>query len=108
MNEQVRKSGMPMPVIATLVLAFIFIFPRLIVAWLGEASPWTCYLYQYGLGLVTFVIGIVLIRKTGACQMGRGRDTYWFKWLIAGFLIFAITHAVWIVLATEMPVKGGM
>ncbi len=89
-------------------LAFIYGFPRLIIAWLGEESPWTSYLYQYGFGLVVFLIGIRLIINTGACRPGRGRDTFWFRILLAGFVLYAVTHAIWIILALRIPVKGGM
>ena len=89
------------------VLAFIFLYPRLLIHQFGEANPWTSYLYQYGFGLVFFLIGIWLILKQGACQLGRGRDSFWFGVLIAGFLFFAIGHAVWIVLALKVPYLGG-
>ena len=108
MNEKVRKNGRLVPIITVLVLLISFVYPRLLISWLGTANPWTCYLYQYGLGLVTFGVGILLILKTGACQLGRGRDSYWFKWLIAGMIIFMLVHAIWIVFALSYPVKGGM
>ncbi len=108
MNEKTSKNKLLVPVISVLTLLFIFFYPRLIISWLGAASPWASYLYQYGLGFVVFIIGIMLILKTGACIPGRGRDGFWFKWLIAGFIIFASTHAIWIVIAQSMPVKGGM
>jgi len=79
MNVETKKST-SVPLIAIIVLAIVFFFPRLILSWMGPANPWTCYLYQYGLGAVVFSIGIFLILKTGACQLGRGHDSYWFKW----------------------------
>lgn len=90
-----------------LVLAFIYIYPRVLIANLGEANPWTSYFYQYGFGLVFFLIGIWLILKQGACRLGRGHDSFWFGVLILGFLFFAIGHAVWIVLALKVPYLGG-
>ena len=88
------------------VLAFVFAYPRLLVILLGESSPWTSYLYQYGFGLVFFLSGILLILKTGACKFGRGHDNFWFGVLIAGFLVFAVGHAVWIWAALNMPYLG--
>ena len=95
-------------VLTLVLLAFIYIYPRLIIGWLGEASPWTSYLYQYGFGLVFFLMGIYLIFKSGACQLGRGHDTFWFGILIAGFVLFAGVHAIWIVAALAIPYAGGL
>lgn len=95
----------PLVIIAAL-LAVVFTYPRLIVSWLGEDNPWTSYLYLYGLGLIVFVIGITLILRTGACQLGRGRDSGWFKVLIGGYIFFATLHAVWIIAAQQIPFLG--
>jgi hypothetical protein len=103
-----EKKGFPTLLLVIAVLVFVFVFPRILIAWLGPGSPWTSYLYQYGLGSVTFLIGISLIKRTGAYKKGRGHDDFWFKWLIAGFFIFAVLHAVWILLAVSIPVKGGV
>ena len=108
MAESRKKSGIPMPIIIVVILLFIFIFPRILIAILGPGDPWTSYLYQYGFGALTFIIGIILIRKSGSCILGRGHDTLWFKWIIVGFFIFAILHAGWILLALYLPVKGGV
>ncbi|MBU1694659.1 MAG: hypothetical protein KKC51_11940 [Verrucomicrobia bacterium] len=89
------------------VLAFIYAFPRAIIRWLGESNPWTPYFYLYGLGLVTFLIGLRIILRARACQPGRGRDTFWFGVLLAGFIFFAVLHAAWILAALYFPFKGG-
>ena len=103
-----KRKGLPVWITAILVLVFVFVFPRLLIHYIGAGSPWTSYLYQYGLGAVTFIIGINLIRKSGSCQPGRGRDSLWFRWIIIGFFLFAIVHLVWIILAISIPVKGGV
>ena len=89
-----------------LSLLFVFFYPRLIIGMLGKSDPWTSYLYQYGLGLVVFLIGLMLVVKTGALKFGRGHDSFWFKWMIAGFIIYSSVHAIWIVLALTLPFKG--
>jgi hypothetical protein len=89
------------------LLVFIFAYPRIIIAWLGEANPWTSYLYQYGFGLVFFLMGIYLILKSGACQPGRGHDSFWLGVLFAGFVFFAGAHALWIVASLNIPYLGG-
>lgn len=108
MIEKTYKNKLLLPTITIVSLAIIFFYPRLIISLLGPADPWTSYLYQYGLGLLVFSIGITLILKTKACVLGRGKDSFWFKWLIGGFICFAIMHAIWIYLSLSMPVKGGM
>jgi hypothetical protein len=97
-------------VIATIIgsLVFIYVYPRALVNWLGESNAWTSYLYLYGFGLWFFSLGIWLILSTGACQFGRGRDSFWFKVLIGGFIYFALLHAGWIVAALTVPFKGAV
>ena len=107
--ENIKKKNSSLKVIIILaILVFIFVFPRILISTLGAGSPWTSYLYQYGLGAVTFLIGINLILKSGSCQLDRKRDRFWFKWIITGFFLFAIVHLVWILLALYIPVKGGV
>jgi hypothetical protein len=89
------------------LLITIYTYPRLIIGWLGEANPWTSYLYQYGFGLVFFLMGIYLILRSGACKPGRGRDSFWLGVLFAGFIFFAAGHALWIVAAQSIPYLGG-
>lgn len=93
--------------LTAVLLLFIYTWPRLIISWLGEANPWTSYLYQYGFGLVFFMMGIYIILRSGACQPGRGRDSFWLGVLFAGFIFFAGGHALWIVASLNMPYLGG-
>ena len=93
-------------IITLVVLAFIFSYPRLIIAWLGESNPWTSYLYLYGFGAGFFLIGIFLILRTGACKLDRGHDRLWFWVLMLGFLFFATLHAVWIIASLNLPYAG--
>lgn len=90
------------------MLAFFYFFPRIIVHAFGEASPWTSYLYLYGNGLIVFLVGLWLILRSGACQFGRGHDTRWFIVLMAGFVYYAAIHAIWILAALYVPVKGAL
>ena len=113
-NTVLAMNNLPSPrsllvgtALTVVILAFTFIYPRLIIGWLGEANPWTSYLYLYGFGLVFFLIGIWVILKSGACKPGRGRDSFWLGVLFAGFILFASLHAVWIVASLNMPYLGG-
>ena len=93
--------------LTAVLLAVIYSYPRWIISKLGESSPWTSYLYQYGFGLVFFLMGIYLILKSGACKLGRGRDSFWLKVLFGGFIFFASAHALWIMASLNIPYLGG-
>jgi len=95
------------PILSAGVLVFVFVFPRAVIRWLGVSNPWTPYLYLYGLGLVTFLIGLRVILKSRACQPGRGRDSFWLGVLLVGYAFFALMHAAWILAALYLPFKGG-
>lgn len=88
------------------VLIFVFFYPRFLIQWLGEANPWTSYLYQYTFGLLFFGIGMLLILRTRACIPGRGRDSLWLKILVGGFVFFAAFHAWWVYMSIHWPIKG--
>ena len=89
-----------------LVAIFTFVYPRLLISWLGEANPWTSYLYQYTFGLIFFGLGILMVLRTKACVPGRGRDSKWLKILIGGFIFFASFHGLWVYMSIVWPVKG--
>ncbi len=93
-------------VTAVAAVLFVFFYPRLIVHFLDEGNPWASYLYQYGMGLVVFIIGLLVILRSGACRPGRGRDGFWLGVLLAGFIFFAVLHAVWIITALKIPFRG--
>lgn len=90
-----------------ILLAVIYSYPRWIIAKLGESNPWTSYLYQYGFGLIFFLIGIVVILRAGSCKPGRGRDSFWLGVLFAGFIFFVSAHALWIYASLNIPYLGG-
>ena len=100
------KAMVKFLIVGTLCVALAYFFPRFLVSCLGEANPWTSYFYLYGFGVVFFGVGIYIALKSGACQLGRGRDSFWFKFLICGYLGFASLHATWIQLALSFPFLG--
>lgn len=89
------------------VVAFSFFFPRFLINTLGPANPWTNYFYLYGFGIIYTGSGLLLALKTGACNLTRQRDRFWFKITVGGFFYFAAIHAVWIYLALSIPYLGG-
>ena len=56
---------------------------------------WWPYLYQYGVGLVIFVIGLALILGYKACNLSRQRDRFWLGVLLFGFCWYAGIHLIW-------------
>lgn len=106
-NVPPLKSLMIGSVLILILLGIIYSYPRWIIGWLGEANPWTSYLYQYGFGLIFFLVGIYVILKAGACRPGRGRDSFWLGVLFSGFVFFAVAHALWIVASLSIPYLGG-
>lgn len=94
------------PIVITCILAFIFVYPRLLLSQWEPDNPWLNYLYQYGFGLIVFVLGLWIVLSQGSLKRLRGRDSRWLKIMIGGFLVYASVHAVWILLAVSMPFKG--
>ena len=90
-----------------LFLVFAFFFPRFLIQTLGASNPWTNYLYLYGFGFIYSGSGVLLVLKTGACNLDRPQDNFWFKMVIGGFVYLAILHAVWIYLSLSIPYLGG-
>ena len=106
--EQKKSFNFIVPILIIFTFFFVYYFPRFLIGQFGEASPWTSYFYLYGFGGYFFGIGLLLILKTGACKLGRARDTKWFTILCSGFLTLVTLHAVWIYLAISIPVKSGV
>lgn len=94
-------------IILPLFLAIAYYYPRLLNNTLGADNPWTSYFYLYGFGVLYTGSGVVLALKSGACNLSRPHDRFWFKMIILGFLYFATLHGVWIYLAQSIPYLGG-
>ena len=70
---------------------------------LAIAEHWLTYLYQFGVGGFFFLAGLVLILKTGACDLKIAADRIWFRALVIGFLGLAAAYALWIYLSITTP-----
>ena len=102
------KTSILVPFLIIFSLVFIYFYPRFLIAELGEANPWTSFLYLYGFGGLFFAVGLLLITRSGACVFGRGQDSKWFTILCTGFITLMSVHAIWIYLAISIPVKSGV
>ncbi len=74
----------------------------------GIPEYWWPYLYQYGVGLIIFGIGLWVILHYRSCNLKRKQDRFWFGVLIFGFLWYAGIHLAWYLAAIYvMPANGG-
>ena len=56
---------------------------------------WWPYIYQYGVGMIIFVIGLILILRYKSCNLSRQQDRLWFGVLLFGFFWYAGIHLLW-------------
>ncbi len=56
---------------------------------------WWPYLYQYSVGTVIFVIGLVVILRARSCVLSRRQDRFWFAVLLLGYAWYAGGHYLW-------------
>jgi hypothetical protein len=70
---------------------------------LGLPNHWLTYLYQFGVGGVFFIAGLLVILKTGACDLKIRADRIWFSALIIGYLGLVTVFALWILAAVKTP-----
>lgn len=57
------------------------------------SHSWLPYIYQYGLGAVIFVVGLVITLKSGSFDIKRKVHRRWLGVLIFGFIWYATLHA---------------
>lgn len=69
---------------------------------------WWPFLYQYGVGLVIFAVGLLIILRHRACNLARQQDRFWLGVLLFGFCWYAGIHLLWYLAALYvMPAAGG-
>lgn len=56
-------------------------------------QTWLPFIYLYGVGGILFLIGLIVIRKSGAINLKLKRHRYWYRVLIFGYLYFVAMHA---------------
>jgi len=62
-------------------------------------STWLPYLYLYGVGGLFFLIGMIIIRKSGALDWSKKTHRRWYKILLFGFFYFTLIHGILIIAA---------
>lgn len=69
---------------------------------------WWPLLYQYGVGGLIFVLGLIIILRSGACRLDRPQDRRWLAVLLAGFIWYVLIHTGWYWLALNVyPYQEG-
>ena len=62
-------------------------------------NSWLPFIYLYGVGGFFFLVGMIIIRKSGAINLGIKRHRYWYRVLIFGYFYFVAFHAFFTILA---------
>jgi len=62
-------------------------------------NSWLPFLYLYGVGGFFFLLGMIIIKRSGAINLKIKRHRFWYKVLIFGFFYFAAFHAFFTILA---------
>lgn len=60
---------------------------------------WIPYLYLYGVGGLFFLLGMIIIHKSGSIDLRRKSHRMWNRVLIFGFFWFMVIHAILIYVA---------
>ncbi|MCK5331534.1 MAG: hypothetical protein KAK01_09000 [Candidatus Marinimicrobia bacterium] len=55
---------------------------------------WLPYLYLYLVGGAFFLLGMIIIRKSGAINLKLKKHRFWNRVLIFGFFWFVVMHAI--------------
>jgi len=62
-------------------------------------NSWLPFIYLYGVGGLFFLIGLIIIRKSGAINMKIKRHRHWYHIMIFGLFYFILLHAILIIAA---------
>jgi hypothetical protein len=62
-------------------------------------DSWLPFIYLYGVGGFFFLVGMIIVRRSGAINLSIKRHKFWYRVLIFGFFYFVAMHAFFIILA---------
>ncbi len=73
------------------------------------SHTWLPYLYQYGLGGVIFIIGIVMtLKATSFRPKTNPKHKKWLSILILGYVWYLVMHGAWILAALGYEFWAGV
>lgn len=62
-------------------------------------NSWLPFIYLYGVGGLFFLMGMIIIKKSGALDTAKKSHRRWFKILLFGFFYFVLIHGILIIAA---------
>jgi hypothetical protein len=63
---------------------------------------WLPYIYLYGVGGLLFLIGVIVVVKSGSLDLKKSHHRLWFTVLFFGIVWFMVMHALWNMAALEI------
>lgn len=63
---------------------------------------WLPYIYLYGVGGLLFLVGVVVVVKSGSLDLKKSNHRMWFTVLFFGMVWFMVMHALWNLAAMEI------
>ena len=55
---------------------------------------WLPFIYLYGVGSIFFVLGMIIIKKSGAVNLQIRSERRWYKVLVFGLAYFIFIHFI--------------
>ena len=53
---------------------------------------WLPFIYLYGVGGIFFVLGLIIIRRSGSLELSNPKHQRWLKILYFGFIWYMLIH----------------
>ena len=53
---------------------------------------WLPFIYLYGVGGIFFVLGLIIIRRSGSLELSKPKHQRWLKILYFGFIWYMLIH----------------
>lgn len=63
---------------------------------------WLPYIYLYGVGGLLFLIGVLVVVKSGSLDLKKSSHRMWLVILFFGMVWFMVMHALWNLAALEV------
>lgn len=63
---------------------------------------WLPYIYLYGVGGLLFLVGVIVVVKSGSLDLKKSYHRTWLTVLFFGLIWFMVMHALWNMAALEI------
>ena len=80
-----------------------WLFPRILVSFLGESHFLSSYLYIYGQGLPFFILGVYALIKSKAINIQQTGEKKWLFYFVLVLIWNMLAHGLWIWTAVQFP-----